>query len=121
MEAQAAAQKLAEQRMASLSQVESSTQHETPYVPPRSPQSHQAPSSSDDLPTDLSMDVDEKARLRERLEREQQRTTFASATILPAEPKADDEGDRDREQHEPRAAFDFRLLMPQVTLKTEKC
>ena len=150
MEAQAAAQKLAAQRIANLSQVESTQQPQQHMAPPHQlkaeflqppassaspplpppPPLQQAPAtSSDDLPTDLSMDADEKTRLRERLEREQLRgehrgqTAFASATILPAEPRGDDIGEeRDREQHEPRTpAFDFRLLMPQVTLKTEQC
>ena len=158
MEAQAAAQKLAAQRIANLSQVESTqgpppefTQTPGPPTPVAQATKREAsspiphPSSSDDLPTDLSMDADEKTRLRERLEREQSHyhharaaaaaaaaaaagspvAAFAgSATILPAEPPAEDgrpDDDRERVEHEPRPAFDFRLLMPQVTLKTEQC
>ena len=52
----------------------------------------------------------------------QQALTAAAAAALAASAAA---GDRDREDHEPRtasaapAAFDFRHLIPQVTLKTD--
>ena len=70
-----------------------------------------SPYSQDDEPTDLTLDADEKAalRMRERIERNQR---FV---------RANEEAERDREQLEPRPSFDFRHLIPQVTIKTENC
>ena len=100
MEAQAAAQKLAAQRIANLSQVESTqgpppefTQTPGPPTPVAQATKREAsspiphPSSSDDLPTDLSMDADEKTRLRERLEREQSHYHHARQQLQPPQPR----------------------------------
>ena len=96
MEAQAAAQKLAAQQVAqaALRGLHSEADHAI------------KPESTDE-PTDLTMDAEEKVRLRERLERE--RRNMASEA-----------SERDREQHEPRhPQFDFRNLIPQVSIKSE--
>ncbi len=77
-------------------------------------------SSNADEPTDLTMDADEKERLRDRLRREH---FLASARSAAAEHL---ERDREESLRHPAAAtnggghpFDFRLLTPQVSLKTE--
>ena len=70
---------------------------------------------NDDEPTDLTLDAEEKAalRMRERLERGHR---FSSAG------RGDEsDRDRDREHHDPRPNFDFRHLLPQVSIKTENC
>ncbi len=118
MEAQAAAQKMAAQHTAAYRGM---------TAPPKSVygdsgndrdvikcESEASPFSQDDEPTDLTLDAEEKAalRMRERIERGQQR--FGSV-------RNNEEVERDREQHEPRPSFDFRHLIPQVTIKTENC
>ena len=103
MEAQAAAQKLAAQ------QVAQAALRGLPLP------SEMVKSEDTEGPTDLTMDAEEKAlRLRERLERERMINRNVSVTS---------ESERDREQHEPRhpqcPQFDFRHLIPQVSIKTE--
>ena len=82
---------------------------------------HQA--SNSDEPTDLTLDADEKARLRERLEREQR--SFLSVTTTAtkiSQQTTDDSQLRDREDLNGRPAFDFRRLMPQsLSVKSENC
>lgn len=97
MEAQAAAQRMAAQQVA---------QNALRGLPLHS--EVDVKSEATDEPTDLTMDAEEKAlRLRERLERE--RRMAASEAV-----------ERDREQHEPRhPQFDFRHLIPQVSIKSE--
>jgi len=103
MEAQAAAQKLAAQ------QVAQAALRGLPL-----PQEMVNKSEETEGPTDLTMDAEEKAlRLRERLERER----MINRNVVTSE------AERDREQHEPRhpqcPQFDFRHLIPQVSIKTE--
>ena len=99
MEAQAAAQKLAAQQVAQAAL--RGLQHEAGGA---------ASVKSEEEPTDLTMDAEEKAlRLRERLERERLNRPLVSDVDI-----------RDREQHEPRhPQFDFRHLIPQVSIKSE--
>ncbi len=142
MEAQAAAQKLAAQHAANaaLRSLSSATPNSTASaepeledgvaaVQPESPPSGVALSTSSDEPTDLTMDAEEKAlRIRDRMEREQRflhrsaavsaAAAHAAAVSAAANAAALAAEERDREQHEPRPTFDFRHLIPQVSLKT---
>ena len=101
MEAQAAAQKLAAQHVAqaALRGLQGGQEHVK--------DEHH---SHEELPTDLTLDAEEKAlRMRERLEREQQQQQRQHLQ---------DEQHRDREPLQQRQ-FDFRHLIPQVPIKTE--
>ena len=82
---------------------------------------HQA--SNSDEPTDLTLDADEKARLRERLEREQRSILSVTTTATKISQQSPDESQlRDREDLNGRPAFDFRRLMPQsMSVKSENC
>jgi len=79
--------------------------------------------SNSDEPTDLTLDADEKARLRERIEREQR--SFLSVTTTAtkiSQQNTDDPHLRDREDLNGRPAFDFRRLMPtSMSVKSENC
>jgi hypothetical protein len=119
--AQAAAQKLAAQHVAQVALRGLNQYHQQPMeateaaaIKQEEAVAQQPPSSSSlDEPTDLTMDAEEKAlRVRERMEREQR----YSLNGLRVDSSNDD---RDREQHEPRHQFDFRHLIPQVSIKTE--
>jgi hypothetical protein len=74
--------------------------------------------ANDDEPTDLTLDAEEKAalRMRQRFER-----AGARFPVSGVGHRGDVDQERDREQLEPRPTFDFRHLIPQVTLKTENC
>ena len=118
MEAQAAAQKMAAQHVAQSSAYRGMSapqqQQKSMYASSSNDiksEPEVSPYSQDDEPTDLTLDADEKAalRMRERIERNQR---FV---------RANEEAERDREQLEPRPSFDFRHLIPQVTIKTENC
>ena len=80
-------------------------------------------SSNSDEPTDLTLDADEKARLRERLEREQRSILSVTTTATKISQQSPDESQlRDREDLNGRPAFDFRRLMPQsMSVKSENC
>ena len=110
MEAQAAAQKLAAQQVAQAAL--RGLQHEVSAGNGNAPRAEATNNSvkSEEEPTDLTMDAEEKAlRLRERLERERLNRPLVSDVDI-----------RDREQHEPRhPQFDFRHLIPQVSIKSE--
>ena len=110
MEAQAAAQKLAAQQVAQAAL--RGLQHEVVQAAGNGNAAPLAalPVKSEEEPTDLTMDAEEKAlRLRERLERERLNRPLVSDVDI-----------RDREQHEPRhPQFDFRHLIPQVSIKSE--
>ena len=82
---------------------------------------HQA--SNSDEPTDLTLDADEKARLRERIEREQRSFLSVTTTATKISQHSTDESHlRDREDLNGRPAFDFRRLMPtSMSLKSENC
>ena len=82
---------------------------------------HQA--SNSDEPTDLTLDAGEKARLRERLEREQRSILSVTTTATKISEQSPDESQlRDREDLNGRPAFDFRRLMPQsMSVKSENC
>ena len=99
MEAQAAAQKLQQQQAAAAAAAAATA----------------AAAQTIDEPTDLTLDAEEKAiRVRERLERERY---LAEAKSGANSSKLKDNGeDRDREEHR---SFDFRHLIPQVSIKTE--
>ena len=100
MEAQAAAQKLAAQHAAQAA------------LRGLGQQQQQQMDADENEPTDLTLDAEEKAlRMRERLERERM------ANSLVKHEARDDP--REREEHEPRHQFDFRHLIPQVSIKTE--
>jgi hypothetical protein len=127
MEAQAQAHKLAAQHAAnaalrgySASAAEPELDDGIPTMQPESPPGGVLSSSSDE-PTDLTLDAEEKAlRIRDRMEREHrfmQRSAAAQAAAAAAAAALIAE-ERDREQHEPRPSFDFRHLIPQVSLKT---
>lgn len=110
MEAQAAAQKLAAQQVAQAAL--RGLQHEVSAGNGNASRAEATNNSvkSEEEPTDLTMDAEEKAlRLRERLERERLNRPLVSDVDI-----------RDREQHEPRhPQFDFRHLIPQVSIKSE--
>merc|ERR1739844_454306 len=107
MEAQAAAQKLAAQQVAQAAL--RGLQHEVSAGNGNAEATNNSVKSEEE-PTDLTMDAEEKAlRLRERLERERLNRPLVSDVDI-----------RDREQHEPRhPQFDFRHLIPQVSIKSE--
>ena len=118
MEAQAAAQKMAAQHVVAQTAFRGMTAHQkSVFAEPSHDDIKCEPEVSafnaDDEPTDLTLDAEEKAalRMRERIERGQRFSVGRS----------NDESDRDREQHEPRPSFDFRHLIPQVSIKTENC
>ena len=101
MEAQAAAQKLAAQHAAQAA------------LRGLGQQQQQQMDADENEPTDLTLDAEEKAlRMRERLERER-----AAGGLVKHEAPVDPL--REREEHEPRHQFDFRHLIPQVSIKTE--
>ena len=113
MEAQAAAHKLAAQHVAQaalrgLSETTTAPNGETvTAVRPESP-------PQPDEPTDLTMDAE---KIRERLEREQRYLSDHHRSRMG--PGAVADSPREREELEPRPKFDFRHLIPQVSLKTE--
>ena len=121
MEAQAAAQKMAAQHVVAQTAFRGMTTAHQKSVFAESSHAHDdikcepevSAFATDDEPTDLTLDANEKAalRMRERIERGQRFSVGRS----------NDESDRDREQHEPRPSFDFRHLIPQVSIKTENC
>ena len=80
-------------------------------------------SSHSDEPTDLTLDADEKARLRERLEREHRSYLSVTTTATKiSQPTAEEAQLRDREQLNGQTAFDFRRLMPQsMAVESENC
>ena len=92
-----------------------------PSPTPNADMAHQA--SNSDEPTDLTLDADEKARLRERLEREQRSILSVTTTATKISQQSPDESHlRDREDLNGRPAFDFRRLMPQsMSVKSENC
>lgn len=109
MEAQAAAQKLAAQHLA---QAAIRGQHQAPA--PQAPMDISIKEEHDE-PTDLTMDAEEKLRMRrERFERE--RSSGASSAVV-----HQDEVGRDRDPIDPlrHPQFDFRHLIPQVSIKSE--
>ncbi len=108
MEAQAAAQKLAVAHHAALLATTGcgklDPRSESPAEVDAARTASSPSSSCCDEPTDLTLDAEEKAALRRAYHRSGGAGSSSS-------------DDRDRE---PRAvAFDFRHLMPQVSLKTE--
>ena len=120
MEAQAAAQKLAAQQVAQAAL--RGLQHEVVQAAGNGNTASVAalPVKSEEEPTDLTMDAEEKAhRLRERLERERlNRPLVGPASDNSISVSGVDI--RDREQHEARhPQFDFRHLIPQVSIKSE--
>jgi hypothetical protein len=76
--------------------------------------------ATDDEPTDLTLDAEEKAavRMRQRLERAGGRFAVGATRVAGG---GAEEPDRDREELDPRPGFDFRHLIPHVSIKTENC
>merc|ERR1712130_647501 len=120
MEAQAAAQQLAAQQA-----VLSSCQRSPPVKIEKSSSPgpiFQHPSS--DEPTDLSTngrqseDRDQQERDRERLERERYYSQLMERYNIE---RASPSRERSEEREEPRSHFDYRHLIPQVSIKTETC
>ena len=120
MEAQAAAQQLAAQQAAQAAVL--SSQARSPVKREASP----ALTSSDDQhqPTDLSttgrqsMDREKDERERERLERERYYSQLMERYNIERSSPA---RERSEERDEPRTHFDYRHLIPQVSIKTETC
>jgi len=120
MEAQAAAQQLAAQQAAQAAVLSSH----------RSPVKREAATSSptltaSDEPTDLStngrqsVDREKEERERERLERERYYSQLMERyNIERSSPARERSEERDSEQ---RTHFDYRHLIPQVSIKTETC
>jgi hypothetical protein len=116
MEAQAAAQKMASQHPPSAAAFRGLAAHSKSVFGDSAGDDIKCDPeqfATDDEPTDLTLDAEEKAalRMRERFERGHR---FSAAG-------RGDESERDREQHEPRPNFDFRHLLPHVSIKTENC
>ena len=121
MEAQAAAQQLAAQQAAQAAVLSSH----------RSPVKREAATSSptltaSDEPTDLStngrqsVDREKEERERERLERERYYSQLMERyNIERSSPARERSEERDTEQQ--RTHFDYRHLIPQVSIKTETC
>ena len=104
--------------------------HESPDMVPDEDEGSPIPDSdlvghhqaSSDEPTDLTLDADEKARLRARLEREQRSFLSVTTTATKISQDTDEEQLRDREQLDGRPAFDFRRLLPQaMSVQSENC
>lgn len=120
MEAQAAAQQLAVQQAAQAAVL--SSQARSPVKREASP----VLQSSDDQhqPTDLSttgrqsMDREKDERERERLERERYYSQLMERYNIERSSPA---RERSEERDEPRTHFDYRHLIPQVSIKTETC
>ena len=125
MEAQATAQKLAAQHVAQAAL-------RGMHPPVSNPQHHSGPPSTMDMeikeelgheePTDLTLNAEDKAALRmrrERMERENFRLPSSNGHS-----EVTGSNHRDREQLENRhhtqpPQFDFRHLLPQVSIKSE--
>lgn len=125
MEAQAAAQQLAAQQAAQQA-VMSSCQR-SPPIKAESSSSSPGPifqHPSNDEPTDLSTngrqseDREQQERDRERLERERYYSQLMERYNIE---RASPSRERSEEREEPRSHFDYRHLIPQVSIKTETC
>ena len=125
MEAQAAAQQLAAQQAAQQA-VMSSCQR-SPPIKAESSSSSPGPTfqhPSNDEPTDLStngrqsVDREQQERDRERLERERYYSQLMERYNIE---RASPSRERSEEREEPRSHFDYRHLIPQVSIKTETC
>jgi len=127
MEAQAAAQQLAAQQAAqaavlSRGRVSPGSCKERPVSPP----SAQASVASSDEPTDLSLcgkrkvaETTDSERERERAERERYYSQLMERyNIERSSPARDRSEERDTEH---KTHFDYRHLIPQVSIKTETC
>ena len=121
MEAQAAAQQLAAQQ-AVLSNCQRSPPIKAEKAPSPAP-IFQHPSS--DEPTDLSTngrqsseDREQQERDRERLERERYYSQLMERYNIE---RSSPSRERSEEREEPRSHFDYRHLIPQVSIKTETC
>ena len=122
MEAQAAAQQLAAQQAAQAAVLSS---HRSP-VKRESTASSSPPLTASDEPTDLStngrqsVDREKDERERERLERERYYSQLMERyNIERSSPARERSEERDTEQQ--RTHFDYRHLIPQVSIKTETC
>merc|ERR1712012_783910 len=120
MEAQAAAQQLAAQQAAQAAVLSSC--HRSPVKR----ESNSPPSlQSSDEPTDLStngtrqsVDREREEKERERLERERYYSQLMERYNIERSSPA---RERSEEREEPKSHFDYRHLIPQVSIKTESC
>ena len=121
MEAQAAAQQLAAQQAAQAAVLSS---HNRSPVKRESSTTNSPPLHSSDEPTDLSttgrqsLDREKDERERERLERERYYSQLMERYNIERSSPA---RERSEERDEPRTHFDYRHLIPQVSIKTETC
>ena len=122
MEAQAAAQQLAAQQAAQAAVLSSC--HRSPAKRETTSPAAAVPQSSDE-PTDLStngnrqsVDRERDSRERERLERERYYSQLMERYNIERSSPA---RDRSEEREEAKSHFDYRHLIPQVSIKTETC
>ena len=122
MEAQAAAQQLAAQQAAQAAVL--SNCHRSPVKRDTSSPAAAAANQSSDEPTDLStngrqsIDRERDSRERERLERERYYSQLMERYNIERSSPA---RDRSEEREEAKSHFDYRHLIPQVSIKTETC
>jgi len=122
MEAQAAAQQMAAQQAAQ--QAVLSTCQRSPVKAESSSPGPIFQQPSSDEPTDLSTngrqseDREQQERDRERLERERYYSQLMERYNIE---RASPSRERSEEREESRSHFDYRHLIPQVSIKTETC
>ena len=122
MEAQAAAQQMAAQQAAQAAVLSSC--HRSPVK--RESNSPVSTLNSSDEPTDLSVsnnrasiDREKDERERERLERERYYSQLMERYNIERSSPARDRSEE--RETEPKSHFDYRHLIPQVSIKTESC
>jgi len=123
MEAQAAAQQLAAQQavLATTAAQPVSPVKREAGCGPGSPAPHLPPTAAttSDEPTDLSVGGrGAEERDRERAERERYYSQLMERYNIERSSPA---RERSEEREEPRTHFDYRHLIPQVSIKTETC
>lgn len=124
MEAQAQAQQLAAQQAAQAAVLSSVSCHRSPV---KREAASDEPVTSEELPTDLStggsrgsVDRERGERERERQERERYYSQLMERYNIERSSPARDRSE-ERESQEPKSHFDYRHLIPQVSIKTETC
>ena len=122
MEAQAQAQQLAQQA-AQAAVLSSVSCHRSPV---KREQSTSDEAVTSDEPTDLSiaprasLDRERGERERERAERERYYSQLMERYNIERSSPARERSE-ERETQEPKSHFDYRHLIPQVSIKTETC
>lgn len=124
MEAQAQAQQLAAQQAAQAAVLSSVSCHRSPV---KRETASDEPVTSEELPTDLStggsrgsVDRERGERERERQERERYYSQLMERYNIERSSPARDRSE-ERDSQEPKSHFDYRHLIPQVSIKTETC